>query len=303
MKTFGVVLTVLIAATIKLNAQTGADYYLPLCVGNYTQLHTTTTSGWGIRTTYFRFVRTENINGLPFFVEQGTEIMDNNSTDTSTFRFFWLSKDNSGNIIIGAYAEKEVKNLDSATVIKTPGIFFSNQFLTKGYKQTNQTGDNTTTTDSVVSVTATAGSNTNCIQVRETTKKNDTVTLVEDTYYAYHIGTVKIERSFPIKQYHVDELVNYVANAPTSIERLIENENKFSVYPNPASDILTLNISNTNNEWLEMDIYDITGAKLKSKTIKQNNQKIKVGDLNDGVYMVTLKSKGLIEYQKLVIHR
>lgn len=72
MKKFTIILTTLIAMTITTNAQTAADYYLPLCLGNFTKLHTTsTTNGYCDRSTKYTYIKTENINGIPYFLEEG----------------------------------------------------------------------------------------------------------------------------------------------------------------------------------------------------------------------------------------
>jgi hypothetical protein len=303
MKKFSIFLAILVAMTITTKAQTAADYYLPLRVGNYTHLYTTTSGGWAIRTTYYRFIRAEYINSTLYFVEKATEILDDNPTDTLTFRFRWLREDNQGNIVIGAYGTTEDETLDSATVLSTPGKLFPNEYLTKDYTQTFVTGADQSLTDSVISVTATAGSYTNCIQIRTTNKTNDSITLVEDSYYAYHVGIVKVERTIPSDQYHIDNLVNYVANPATGIENSVENNNKFSIYPNPASELFTLNIGSANNEYLSLSIYNMAGSLVKSEILKQNQQQINISDLSCGTYMVEIRSEEGSAKQKLIIQR
>ena len=77
----------------------------------------------------------------------------------------------------------------------------------------------------------------------------------------------------------------------------------FSLYPNPASDIVSFNIDNTNNAELTINIYNVIGTLVKSETLKQNNQQINIGDINNGIYMVAVKSNILTKYQKLIIQR
>ena len=77
----------------------------------------------------------------------------------------------------------------------------------------------------------------------------------------------------------------------------------FSLYPNPASAIVTLNTNNVNIEDLEINIYNVMGDIVQSESLKQNNRQINIGDLNNGIYIVTLKSKDLIENQRLIIQR
>jgi hypothetical protein len=77
----------------------------------------------------------------------------------------------------------------------------------------------------------------------------------------------------------------------------------FNLYPNPASDIVTLNINNSNIADFEIKIYNIMGYLVRSESLKQNQQKINVGDLNNGIYMIEIKSKEWSEKQKLIIQR
>lgn len=82
------------------------------------------------------------------------------------------------------------------------------------------------------------------------------------------------------------------------------NQNKSTyIYPNPASDIITLNLGNTNNTELTLKIYSVLGELTKSETIRKNQQKINIGDLNNGIYMVEIKSENWTEKQKLIIQR
>ena len=77
----------------------------------------------------------------------------------------------------------------------------------------------------------------------------------------------------------------------------------FDVYPNPASDMVTLNICNTINTDLTLKIYTVLGTLVKSETLKQNNRQINIGDLNNGVYIITIKTKDWSESQRLIIQR
>jgi len=77
----------------------------------------------------------------------------------------------------------------------------------------------------------------------------------------------------------------------------------FNLFPNPASDNITLNINNSCNGEMELKIYSVTGVLIKSEILKQYNQQINTGDLNNGIYLVAIKSKDVIENQKLIIQR
>jgi hypothetical protein len=91
-----------------------------------------------------------------------------------------------------------------------------------------------------------------------------------------------------------------VIDAIKEINKPVHN---VQLYPNPAADIITLNIINANNEDIEFDIYTAMGVLVKSGMFKENQRQINVRDLSDGVYMVTIKSKDLTENQRLIIQR
>jgi hypothetical protein len=100
---------------------------------------------------------------------------------------------------------------------------------------------------------------------------------------------------------YVDNLSfdNLISSTP---EQTVKNA-LFSLYPNPAFDIITLNIDNRNNDDLTLNIFNLIGALVKSEKFKQNQQQINVGDLGNGIYMVEIKSKEWTEKKKLIIQR
>jgi hypothetical protein len=79
--------------------------------------------------------------------------------------------------------------------------------------------------------------------------------------------------------------------------------NSVRIYPNPASDIITLNFDRISNENVTLKIYNAIGSIVKKEMFVQNQQKIIIGDLCYGIYIVEIKSKELIEKQKLIIQR
>lgn len=89
----------------------------------------------------------------------------------------------------------------------------------------------------------------------------------------------------------------------TSVPEKISEKTILNLYPNPASDIVTLNIDNSNNAEFTLNIYNIIGSLVKTETLKENNRQINTGDLRKGIYMVEIKSKEWTEKQKLIIER
>lgn len=88
----------------------------------------------------------------------------------------------------------------------------------------------------------------------------------------------------------------------TGLSNNIE-KNSYSIFPNPTSDFITLNIDNLTNKDLTFNIYNMTGNLVKSEMLQQNNQQINIRDLNNGIYMVEIKTKEWTENQKLIIER
>ncbi len=80
-------------------------------------------------------------------------------------------------------------------------------------------------------------------------------------------------------------------------------ESQLNIYPNPTADYITVNIDNKDNSPMTMNIYNTIGKLVKQVAITQNQQKVNVQDLNNGIYIVEISSKGLLERQKLIIQK
>lgn len=90
------------------------------------------------------------------------------------------------------------------------------------------------------------------------------------------------------------------------ISSVAENSSKkvlINFYPNPASNIVTLNIDNIDNNVITVNIYNIMGSLVKTEIFKQSQQQINVSDLSNGIYTIAISSKDLIEKHKLIIRR
>lgn len=284
-------------------AQTASDYYLPLCVGNYLKFYSPdNASGWSARTTYNSIIREEPINGEKYYVQKGFEIPENNPTDTNVFHYFWLRKDVNGEIIIGAMDPTYTGILDSAIIFPPGSVFFPNQFLTLGYTQSYTIGD-ITYTDSIISISATAGIYNNCIQKRQIQKQNSTIIYMEDIYYAYDIGAVMEERFIPPDQAHLASIIDFLAIDCYSmgVSNIYSEEREFKIVPNPAKDIVRFNIVNMNSDYFALNIYDVAGSLVKSEILLQNQ--VRISDLNNGIYVVEIKSNNWSGRQKLIINR
>jgi len=92
-------------------------------------------------------------------------------------------------------------------------------------------------------------------------------------------------------------------NLITSASELTAQNELFSLYPNPASNFVTLKIESTNKAKLILNIYDAMGSLVRSEALKQNQEQISIEDLSNGIYWVAIKSKDQIESQRLIIQR
>ena len=75
------------------------------------------------------------------------------------------------------------------------------------------------------------------------------------------------------------------------------------IFPNPASDLITINLNNPSNTEITLKIYNVTGELVKSELLKQNQLQINVADLRNGIYMIEVKSKDWSNRQKLIIQK
>ena len=289
---------------------TASDYYLPLKVGNYTELYTTyppVNEGWSHRTTKYSFIRIDEINGIPYYLEEGWE--DNfsaecNSCQDGPFRYMWIRKDAAGNLLAGAFATEEdydgtlTDDISKAYVLPEPIMWFPNTFLNVGGYTTFATDDTVMSIDSVISVTATAGNYTNCIQLRNIERSlSGVVTFIEDSYYAYHVGLVMQNRLLPVEDIHTNYITDYLADSPTGIKGINSSENSFTLYPNPATDGFYIN---TGEKVATVSICNLDGTTILTKQLTTGKEFINVSNLSQGVYMVKISTNNGLAVTKLI---
>lgn len=84
----------------------------------------------------------------------------------------------------------------------------------------------------------------------------------------------------------------------------LENSSSFSVYPNPANDLINVNLSLTNAENTSINILDITGKVVKTVLVGEVNGdrtvSIPVAELTSGVYFIELVTPEGKQVQKFV---
>lgn len=82
------------------------------------------------------------------------------------------------------------------------------------------------------------------------------------------------------------------------------NELNFSIYPNPANNLLMVNLENVIiDKNMTLTIYNTLGAIVKTIHIEQDKQQINISDLDNGFYSIEIRSANYNGQQKLIIQR
>ncbi|MCX6271060.1 MAG: T9SS type A sorting domain-containing protein [Bacteroidetes bacterium] len=109
--------------------------------------------------------------------------------------------------------------------------------------------------------------------------------------------------------YHTSVVVSNPGTIETTlcttvgIPQLSNISKNISIFPNPSSAFINLNINNIYNEEVELNIYTSIGILVRSEILKQDQRQLTVGDLNSGMYILETKVKRRSEKQKLLIQR
>ncbi|MFN5183968.1 MAG: T9SS type A sorting domain-containing protein [Bacteroidota bacterium] len=64
-----------------------------------------------------------------------------------------------------------------------------------------------------------------------------------------------------------------------------------SLFPNPATDNLILNVGGYKNEAINYFIYDLQGKKIKTGNIESNQSIIDISQINNGVYYMDINKE------------
>lgn len=93
-------------------------------------------------------------------------------------------------------------------------------------------------------------------------------------------------------------LFGYELSAPTGIEEL--GNYLFAVYPNPMSDLVTVNYKGVGNK-TTYGVYDLAGKIVLSGTVQNENTTVNVSSLASGSYLLDVLSNGKSVGRKLII--
>ena len=122
---------------------------------------------------------------------------------------------------------------------------------------------------------------------------------IEDVSFAYVFGratsggnlasvTVMKERIDSIRQKFNNGITTCGCSRLTGINNPV-NENSFSVFPNPASELININYTSTSKN-VEVKIYDATGRLVKIlNNFKSGENTISISELKSGLYLLSLR--------------
>ena len=94
--------------------------------------------------------------------------------------------------------------------------------------------------------------------------------------------------------------VDLCSNVVTSISSL-PNSNQINIYPNPASDILTIEFD--GSEKIEISIIDMQGREVLKENNLKSNSTLDVSNLSNGVYQLKFVGTNSYSIQKILIQR
>jgi len=90
--------------------------------------------------------------------------------------------------------------------------------------------------------------------------------------------------------------VNYQSIMPASAD-LNENE-LFSVYPNPASAMITIEFANAGQA--QIDLFDYTGRLIKSRLVNETEIGLDINNLSSGLYVLKIRQGDFVAQERIV---
>ncbi|GAB4490729.1 MAG: hypothetical protein OHK0019_09930 [Saprospiraceae bacterium] len=99
----------------------------------------------------------------------------------------------------------------------------------------------------------------------------------------------------------------YFGNA-TSTDETQEVLSRLALSPNPASDAVYLDFDMQEPAPVRLELWDMQGLEVKTESLGvvlagQHRQLLELGDLPNGIYLLTLQSQGSRMYRKVVVQR
>ena len=110
---------------------------------------------------------------------------------------------------------------------------------------------------------------------------------------------------YRLKQTDFDGNYEYF-NIITVENNCIDSPNQLNIFPNPADNELNFQVSNQDEEEINIEVYDVTGKLIisKSSAISESNSlSVDISSLVNGMYMLNVKTKTTSVIQKFIKHK
>ncbi|MDR9398011.1 T9SS type A sorting domain-containing protein [Salibacter sp.] len=89
------------------------------------------------------------------------------------------------------------------------------------------------------------------------------------------------------------DTLTFAAEPANSVNAVSLSEEEISVFPNPTSDIVNVQVLNNKKyESIEYDLFNVVGKRVKSGRINTSQFEISTSDLNGGIYFLNLRTAG-----------
>jgi hypothetical protein len=116
----------------------------------------------------------------------------------------------------------------------------------------------------------------------------------DNTPYVLYKDTTAINKA-SVRYYYIEPSSVAVEN--------FTNNNNLTIYPNPATNQITIKVNETSDNFGKIYIYNMFGSLIQTEEINQNLQQINTSNLSNGIYLITYENNGLKQNQKLLIQK
>ncbi|TVR78880.1 MAG: T9SS C-terminal target domain-containing protein [Chitinophagaceae bacterium] len=85
-----------------------------------------------------------------------------------------------------------------------------------------------------------------------------------------------------------------IPNQISSVPNRIKNDNLISIYPNPASEYISVKFEKNTDSNYRLNLYDLKGQLIKTQNINQQNNRIELNGISKGMYIYSIQKNGNI---------
>lgn len=96
-------------------------------------------------------------------------------------------------------------------------------------------------------------------------------------------------------------VITFINCGPLAINDHSSSNIDLQIYPNPVSDILHIELDNTYNKPLQIQVTDILGRTVHENQFFDSDFELRVSGMKKGVYFLTVSGKDILENRKFVV--